>query len=72
MLVNAFRNNFIATMYDVISTAEKFLIHIYSDDTMICAKILSASADNDRDYLYKSLEEVEKFICKLKNELKTI
>ena len=53
-----------------ITTIEKFLLHIYSEDVLICARICTASADKDIDYLYKCLEEVEDFIIKLKKELK--
>ena len=50
--------------------AEKLLMHIYDGQFDIIARICTASADKDADYLWSTLDEVIKFINKIKEGLK--
>ena len=50
--------------------AGKFLLHIYQDDVVICAKIATAVKDENLDYICGSLDEIIKFCEKLKEGLK--
>ena len=54
------------TREQAFSVAERLLLHIYSDDVMICAKICTAVADKDKDYLTGSLDEIIKFCEEIK------
>ena len=54
------------TKEQAFNVAEKLLLHIYSDDVMICAKICTAVADKDKDYLTSSLDEIIKFCEEIK------
>ena len=53
-----------------IQAAEKLLIHIYDGQYEIVARICTASADKDAEYLYHALDEVGRFIEELKKGLK--
>ena len=54
------------TKEEAFIVAEKLLMHIYSEDITICARICTASADKDRDYLTGCLDEVIKFCNNIK------
>ena len=58
------------TKQQAIQAAEKLLMHIYDGEYEIVARICTASADKDAEYLYHALDEVEKFIEELKKGLK--
>lgn len=58
------------TKDQAIQASEKLLLHIYDGEFEIVAKICTASADKDAAYLYHALDEVIKFIEKLKVGLK--
>ena len=58
------------TKDQAIQASEKLLMHIYDGEYEIVARICTASADKDAAYLYHALDEVEKFIEELKEELK--
>lgn len=53
-----------------LQTAEKLLMQIYSVNYEIVARICTASADKDAEYLYHALDEVTKFIEQIKEGLK--
>lgn len=57
------------TKEQAFNAAEKLLLHIYGDDVMICAKICTASADRDRDYMTGCLDEIIKFCEQLKKTM---
>lgn len=50
--------------------ATKLLTYIYKDDIATVANIVCAQADKDYEYIYNSLEALEKNIIELKNNLK--
>ena len=51
------------------NVAEKLLLNIYSDDVMICARICTASADKNRDYMTNCLDEVINFCNEIKKAM---
>lgn len=53
-----------------LQAAGKFLLNIYKDDVMICARIATAIRDENYAYVYGSLDEIIWFCKKLKRELK--
>ena len=58
------------TKDQAIQASEKLLINIYNGEFEIVARICTASADKDAEYLYYTLNEVAKFIEELKAGLK--
>lgn len=58
------------TKDQAIQASEKLLMHIYDGEFEVVARICTASADKDAAYLYYTLDEVAKFIEKLKAGLK--
>lgn len=58
------------TKDQAIQASEKLLLRIYDGEFEIMARICTASADKDAAYLYHALDEVTKFIEKLKVGLK--
>ena len=58
------------TKDQAIQASEKLLMHIYDGEFEVVARICTASADKDADYLYHALDEVTKFIEGLKEGLK--
>ena len=58
------------TKDQAIQASEKLLIHIYDGEFEVVARICTASADKDAEYLYYTLDEVAKFIEELKAGLK--
>lgn len=59
------------TKEQAIKVSEKLLMHIYDGEFEVIAKICTASADKDVEYLYYCLNEVEKFINEVKEGLKS-
>ena len=59
------------TKNQAIQASEKLLLHIYDGEFEIIAKICTASADKDVEYLYHCLSEVEKFINEVQEGLKS-
>ena len=59
------------TKNQAIQASEKLLMHIYDSEFEIVAKICTASADKNVEYLYHCLDEVEKFINEIKEGLKS-
>lgn len=58
------------TKDQAIQASEKLLMHIYDGEFEVVARICTASADKDAEYLYYTLDEVAKFIEELKAGLK--
>ena len=58
------------TKEQAFDVAEKFLLHIYSEDVIICANICTAVADKNTFYISKSLDEVIKLCESIKDGLK--
>jgi len=59
------------TQDQAFQAAEKLLMHIYDGNFELVARICTASADKDTDYLWSALDEVIKFINEIKEGLKS-
>lgn len=53
-----------------LNIATNLLTHVYENDTKMVCNIVCSQADKDYEYIYNSLEALEKNIIELKNNLK--
>lgn len=58
------------TKEQAFTIAEKLLLHIFSEDVILCAKVITASADRNAAYICGCLNEITGFCDKLKKEIK--